>query len=166
MTRRARLRLRAKTPDPPTLLPVDVKCRPAEVPDRVVARRIHHRAFREVVERQFGTWDESQQDDFFDGEWQRHPHEIVLLNGDAVGYVAVEHLPDHVFVHNVVLDPSVQGQGIGTSLLSKVVGDARKQRHPVRLQVLQANPAVSLYRRLGFAEVGRTSTHLLMERAT
>lgn len=154
------------TPTPRTVRPVNVKCRPAEASDRPVAREIHHRAFREVVERQFGAWDESQQDEFFDGEWRRHPHDVVLLDGEAVGYLAVEHLADHVFVHNVVLDPAVQGRGIGTSLLSKVLDDALERHRSVRLQVLQANPAVSLYRRLGFVEIGRSPTHLLMERAT
>lgn len=148
------------------MLPVEVKRRPAEVSDRVVARAIHHRAFRAVVERQFGRWDDAQQDGFFDAEWRRHPHELVLVDGQVVGYVAVEHLADQVVVHNLVLDPAAQGRGIGTSLLGEVVEDALETRRPVRLQVLHANPAVTLYRRLGFIEIARTPTHLLMERSS
>ncbi len=33
---------------------------------------------------------------------------------------------------------------------------------PIRLQVLRVNPAQSLYRRLGFEEVGVTTSHILM----
>lgn len=143
---------------------VELHRRPAQDADQAIARRIHHRAFREVVERQFGSWDESLQDRFFDDEWGRQAHELVVLDGQPAGYTAVEHFDDHVFIHNVVLDPDAQGHGIGTTLLAEIVDAAREKAVPVRLQVLHANRAVNLYRRLGFIETGRTPTHLMMER--
>ena len=139
--------------------------RPAVDTDLSAARRVHHRSFRDVVERQFGTWDEALQDGFFDAEWERQPHEIVVVDGELAGYIAVDDFDDHTFVHNVVLDPDVQGRGIGTALLTEVIDAARARGVPVRLQVLHANRAAHLYRRLGFVEIGRTPTNLVLERA-
>ena len=39
--------------------------RRAEATDAEFARSVHHRAYRDVVIRQYGMWDEKAQDDFF-----------------------------------------------------------------------------------------------------
>lgn len=144
---------------------VELARRPARSGDQAIARQIHHRAFRDVVERQFGPWNDSMQDLFFDGEWARQSHEIIVVDGETAGYVAMEDGADHLFVHNIVLDPAAQGRGIGTALLREIMDASRETSRPVRLQVLHENRAVALYRRLGFLETARTSTHLVMERA-
>jgi hypothetical protein len=41
--------------------------------DRAFARRAHHLAFRELVERRFGAWIEEQQDLFFESSWAAMP---------------------------------------------------------------------------------------------
>jgi ribosomal protein S18 acetylase RimI-like enzyme len=143
---------------------VSVQRRPARDSDQAIARQIHHRAFRDVVERQFGSWDEAAQDDFFDREWDRQAHEILVVDGEPAGYAAVEHRDDHIFIHNIVLDPAAQGRGAGTALLIEILDAGRATSRTVRLQVLHENRAVGLYRRLGFSETERTPTHLLMER--
>jgi ribosomal protein S18 acetylase RimI-like enzyme len=56
-----------------------------------------------------------------------------------------------VFVAQLEVDPTMQGQGIGTELLRRVIRDAERRMVPVVLEVLQANPrARELYERLGF----------------
>lgn len=42
-----------------------LEMRAAQEGDREFARLAHHAAYRDVVERQFGPWDEASQDDFF-----------------------------------------------------------------------------------------------------
>jgi ribosomal protein S18 acetylase RimI-like enzyme len=59
--------------------------------------------------------------------------------------------------------PEHQGKGIGTRLISEVLQDAHSRGLAVRLRVLKVNPAQRLYERLGFAVVGETETHHLME---
>ena len=140
--------------------------RPALETDADFARRVHHRAYREVVERQFGLWDEAQQDRFFDGDWRAGGFEIVLCDGVPCGYLCVEDRPDDVHVREIVLLPEFQGRGIGSRLLSDVIAHARQRGVPVRLGTHHQNRAQRLYRRLGFREIGRTGTHLLFERST
>jgi GNAT superfamily N-acetyltransferase len=69
------------------------------------------------------------------------------------------------------LTPTVEefefrGIGIGSKILAHCLQLADAKNLAVRLEYLLWNPVGSLYRRNGFVEVGRTSTHFLMERPT
>lgn len=131
--------------------------------DQPVARRIHHHAYREVVERQFGRWDESEQDAYFDDAWPLHEHDMLELDDSACGYFAVEFGAEAVNIHELVLHPAYQGRGIGTQLLIEVVDQAQGLMLPVMLQVLLENDrAARLYERLGFSEYSVTDTHRQM----
>jgi ribosomal protein S18 acetylase RimI-like enzyme len=48
------------------------------------------------------------------------------------------------------LDPEVQGQGVGSALVKQLQASARVAGVSLTLSVLQVNPAVRLYERLGF----------------
>ncbi|MCH8057202.1 MAG: hypothetical protein IIB78_04955, partial [Proteobacteria bacterium] len=50
--------------------------RRARESDREFARQTHHAAYREVVERQFGPWDEVLQNSFFEADWNPATNEI------------------------------------------------------------------------------------------
>jgi ribosomal protein S18 acetylase RimI-like enzyme len=137
--------------------------RPATEADFDFARRVHHEAYRDVVERQFGRFGE-EQDQFFARNWAKHPHEIVLSDGVPCGYVAVYDRDEAVVFSELVILPAFQGRGIGTFLLREQMERARGRGVPVWLGVLHENHrAATLYRRLGFRETGRTDTHILME---
>jgi ribosomal protein S18 acetylase RimI-like enzyme len=135
--------------------------RPATPDDEAFARDCHHAAFRDVVERQFGPWDEERQDGFFDGWWGVDHVSIVEVDGERAGYLHVEERDDHVVLGEIVLHPDVQRRGIGTHLIVSLLDRGK----PVQLQVLHENHgARALYERLGFAVTGRTATHHLMVR--
>jgi ribosomal protein S18 acetylase RimI-like enzyme len=141
----------------------DVGRRPPTAADRELSRTMHHRAYRAVVERQFGQWDESVQDAYFDRAWNEHPHELLTVGDTIVGYAAIEVDDDKVIVHELVVAPEHQGRGVGTAVLLETIGDARRRSAPVTLRVLiQNDGATRLYHRNGFVEYGRTDTHRLM----
>lgn len=124
-------------------------------------RATHHAAFRDVVERQFGPWDEAQQDAFFDGFLREHPAQIIEVDGQPCAYLAVTEHDDVVFVNEIVVHPDFQNRGIGRTLLESVIARGK----PVRLGVLFENRARSLYERLGFTIAGQNATHHLLFRA-
>ena len=142
---------------------MEISRRPATEADLDLARRIHHDAYRDAVERQFGRWVESEQDRFFAAGWADASHEIVLCDGEPCGYVCIEERADDVHVRELVIRPELQGRGIGTALLGQAIERARGRGVPVRLGTFHRNRAAGLYRRLGFRETGRTRTHILME---
>jgi ribosomal protein S18 acetylase RimI-like enzyme len=142
---------------------IDVSRRPATPADTSFARRAHHAAVRDIVERQFGPWNEEQQNDFFVTDWNVDTAEIILADGINVGYCIVEDRPSDIHLRELVLDPAHQGCGIGTHFIRQLQDSATQQAKPIRLGTLHENRAVALYRRLGFEPIGRTSTHVLLE---
>jgi GNAT superfamily N-acetyltransferase len=137
--------------------------RPATVEDTEFARRVHHAAYRDVVERQFGPWDEAVQNWFFDSDWRDAQHEIVLVDGTPCGYVSIEERAADIHVRELVVAPAFQGRGIGTTILQDLIERARVRGVPIRLGTHRVNRANHLYRRLGFRETGQTDTHILLE---
>jgi ribosomal protein S18 acetylase RimI-like enzyme len=137
--------------------------RQAAPEDTDLARAMHHAAYKDVVEQQFGTFEEVVQDVFFAKSWKPETHEFILVNGEIVGYCSVEHHSHEIFVHELVLSPEHQGKGIGSNVLKDVLEEATQKELPVRLQVLKANKARELYQKLGFREYEETDTHFKME---
>jgi ribosomal protein S18 acetylase RimI-like enzyme len=138
--------------------------RPATPEDEALARRLHESGYRDVVMRQFGLWDPEQQACFFIEKW--FPDEYEILQSDQVdcGYLWVADTEDCIEIMEIAILPEYQNQGIGSHILEEELARARARDVPVRLGVLQRSEAVALYRRLGFREYDRTSTHILMQR--
>jgi len=76
--------------------------------------------------------------------------EIIELNGRPIGLLKVIRSPTEWRVSQIQLLPEHQGKGIGTKLLEEVLANARAAGLVVTLSALKINPAVRLYRRLGF----------------
>jgi ribosomal protein S18 acetylase RimI-like enzyme len=137
--------------------------RSASPADTAFARRAHHAGFHDVVVRQFGSWNEELQDEFFNQVWATGEFQILECDSASCGYASIEEHPDCVHVRELVVLPEYQGRGIGTAILQETIERARARHVPVKLGVLHQNLAINLYRRLGFRECGRTDTHVLME---
>ena len=116
---------------------------------------------RSYVDATWG-WEDSDQRRRFDAAFDPDRLAVVMVEGEPVGVLRVERRPDEVFLSAIEVAPAWQGRGIGTRLVSEVIGDAGSL--PVTLQVLRVNPARALYERLGFAVSGETETHFKMRR--
>lgn len=142
---------------------LELNRQPAEEKDTEFARQAHHRAYHDVVVRQFGSFDDKAQDKFFESAWKGSNHEIIYANGKPCGYFSMEESVDEITLHELVLLPEFQGQGIGSKILSEAIEISKTKNIPVRLQVLKENKAAELYRRMGFIQTGETETHYQME---
>jgi len=131
--------------------------------DTNFARHVHHAAYHDVVVRQFGLWDEEEQDRFFEEDWRSGRFNIILFTGFPCGYSRVDVNKDSIIVHELVISPEFQRKGIGTAILNQIIKEAETTGMPVRLGALKANRAVGLYRRLGFRDVDSTETHVSLE---
>jgi GNAT superfamily N-acetyltransferase len=142
---------------------MNVSRRAATIADTDFARSVHHRAYRDVIERQYGPWDESTQDRLFAAAWSAADYEIVSCDGARCGYTFIENRDNCFYLHELVIDPDFQGRGIGTLILRDVIEQALRKGFPVRLRTHIINRAVNLYRRIGFQETARTESHVLLE---
>jgi GNAT superfamily N-acetyltransferase len=144
---------------------MNVSTRPATRADLDFARRAHHAAYRDVVVRQWGKWDEELQDSFFDRNWGDARFDVIMVDGVACGYTSVEDRADAVHLVELVLCPEHQSRGIGSTFLRSVVARAENEGKPARLRTcIENHRAQVFYRRHGFREIGRDETHLIMER--
>ncbi|SRR5579883_2275711 len=63
----------------------------------------------------------------------------------------------------IAVDPKYRAQGIGTQLLETLYREVKANNFAaLSLAVGETNPAMSLYKRLGYREVNRTGTTLTM----
>ncbi len=143
---------------------MEIEITPARPSDREFARQLNHAAYRDVVTRQFGRWNEADQDLRFADKWEQGGFRIVRLAGEPVGAVWTTVEPDDLFINDLQVLPARQGAGIGAAVVERVIAEADALGQPVRLQVLRANRARALYERLGFRVYGETELHFLMRR--
>ena len=132
--------------------------------DRAWAYALKSEAYREVVERQFGPWNEEFQRSLFKTRWSPTTSEIVLVDGEAVGLIAVEDRRTELWLDEIQVSFEWRGKGIGSAIIRDLIDRARTGHKPLRLRVLKQNDrAQKLYCQLGFRIVGETYTHLLLE---
>jgi ribosomal protein S18 acetylase RimI-like enzyme len=139
--------------------------RPATPADTDFCRDAHHRAYHDVVVKQFGVWDEALQDKFFADGWEyaQRKSKILIWDGTPCGFTSSDRKKDHFKIIELVILPEFQRRGIGSSILDKALQKANSKKFPLRLTVLLQNKAKELYERKGFRITGKTETHFLME---
>lgn len=107
-------------------------------------------------------WDEAFQKRHFAAHFDPAAGHIVVAFGRDVGQVSVENHAEFDYLSGIYLLPAYQRLGLGSELIRDVLAKAGLNSKPVHLQVLVGNPALDLYRRLGFKVVDKTATHLIM----
>ena len=107
-------------------------------------------------------WDDDFQRSHFAAHFDPAGSHIVVVYGRDAGQLSVMDRSEERYLSGIYLLPAYQGQGLGGQIIGDVLAGARDSNRPVRLQVLKGNPAGRLYERLGFSEVGRTQSHILM----
>jgi ribosomal protein S18 acetylase RimI-like enzyme len=78
----------------------------------------------------------------------------VLVDRASAGH----HLVD------IALLPEHRRRGIGAAVLGELIGEAQSSVRPLTLSVARGNPALHLYRRLGFEPTGEDDVHLRLVR--
>ena len=80
----------------------------------------------------------------------------VTQDGQAAGYYWIEERGQQLHLHGILVRAEFRGQGLGTTLLHKLMDDYRGQMEVIELGVHDSNPrAKALYERLGFVTVRR-----------
>ena len=87
---------------------------------------------------------------------------LVALEGDRViGYVGSQSSIDEADIMNVAVHPDFRRQGIAEALINRLVADLKERDiHALLLEVRVSNtPAITLYEKLGFSQVGRRKNY-------
>jgi ribosomal protein S18 acetylase RimI-like enzyme len=119
-------------------------------------------------------WSAQQVEEFLQMQFRaQHSHyqehypdasfEVLLVDGEPAGRLYVRRSPGVVHVVDIALLPAFRGRGIGTALLTGLHEEASAAGGVVSIHMERQNPAMTLYRRLGFEHVSEAGPYVLME---
>lgn len=88
----------------------------------------------------------------YEAAMREHDFEIAERDGEMVALIETMLRDDHLWIENIAVAPSAQGQGLGTLLLERSEARARAAGRP-ELRLLtngRMDVNIALYRRVGF----------------
>jgi ribosomal protein S18 acetylase RimI-like enzyme len=100
----------------------------------------------------------------YESNYPQAEHQIVEMSETPVGRLMVYREKDSVRLVDIALLAEHRGQGIGAELIGALIEQCTRDGATLRLQVLQTNPALRLYERLGFTRTGEDPMYIEMER--
>ncbi|MFN2122158.1 MAG: GNAT family N-acetyltransferase [Candidatus Promineifilaceae bacterium] len=124
--------------------------------------RLKVAAMRNHIELAYG-WNDETQYKFFENRFQPKGIQIIRYGDQDVGMYELQEHDKYWFLARIEILPEFQNRGIGSTIIQRMIDDATIADKPLRLQVFKANPAQSLYERLGFVKTDETETHIEME---
>ncbi|MGC2696751.1 MAG: GNAT family N-acetyltransferase [Candidatus Angelobacter sp.] len=89
-------------------------------------------------------------------------HDIILLQGTAVGRLYLDRGEDEFHILDITVLPQHRNQGVGSHLLGWLLHEAGKLGKPVTIYVESFNPSMRLFERLGFLKEREKGFHCLM----
>ena len=141
----------------------NVALRAATQEDTEFAFVVKKAALGEYVRETYG-WEEAEQRRLHEEGFNPSATRIIMSEGQDVGLVAAHDADDPVYLLQLFLLPEVQGKGIGSHILAEVLAEAHRVHRLVACRVLKSNPrAKAFYERHGFAVVGQTKPHYMMQ---
>jgi ribosomal protein S18 acetylase RimI-like enzyme len=151
---------------------VAVALRPAEPEDQPFFLRVY--AGTRADELAMLPWTDAQKADFAAAQfaaqsahYEQHytgmSAHVILVDGEAAGRLLVARWDEEIRIVDIALLPEFRGRGAGSSLLDDLMAEARDAGKRLSIHVEIHNPAMTLYRRLGFHPVGEHGVYLRME---
>ena len=159
--------------EPSTLaLPDGVALRPVGDADLTLLERIY--ASTRIEELAQTDWSEAQKAGFIAFQFRaQHQHyaehyadaDFLVIERDhrPVGRLYLHWRKDELRIVDIALLPDARGQGTGGALLRALMEAAAARGQGVSIHVEQMNPAMTLYRRLGFEKAGEHGIYHRME---
>lgn len=125
--------------------------RRATARDMPWAYQLFRTGMKDYIEQTWG-WDEVFQHHSFMENIP--PARFTVINNevqDIGGYCLKRVDGSHLQLELLIIAPVWRKQGLGTLVMQELMRQASKGRLPLQLKVLKTNPAITFYRRLGFA---------------
>jgi ribosomal protein S18 acetylase RimI-like enzyme len=157
---------------PATLLSQGFALRPETEDDLPFLVRLY--ASTREAELAITGWSLEEKQAFVVGQFQAQRHhyrtcipdcrfDVIECRGEPFGRLYLASGPTRLNIVDIALLPERCGHGIGTSFLHAVMATAEESGRGVVIFVEKYNPALRLYRRLGFTEVQDVGMHFEME---
>ena len=141
-----------------------LRFRRAEEADSEFCYLVRELAFREYAERVRG-WDDERERANHQTRFGSQDFQVIQFAGQDVGILSAETSTDALEVFQLFILPEHQNNDVGSSCMKHLIQKASGLGLPLRLQVINGNDrALSFYLRHGFQQVGKTETHIQLQR--
>ena len=119
-------------------------------------------------------WTDAQKEQFLRMQFQaQHTYyhdrfnqaafDVIELKGIPVGRLYVDRRAGEIRIIDIALLPEYRGQGIGGEIMQSLLNEAVDSNKAVSIHVERNNPALTLYRRLGFRHVSDEGVYYFMQ---
>ena len=150
-----------------------IKLRPVEKKDGAFIETVY-RSTRED-ELQLTNWTEQQKKAFimmqsmaqladYTARFPGAAFQVIVYKKKDAGRFYTWENDTTIHLIDITLLPPFRGKGIGTSLMNDLVRRSGKTKKKIALHVIPSNPALRLYKRLGFVHISNNGMHYYMER--
>jgi GNAT superfamily N-acetyltransferase len=89
--------------------------------------------------------------------------QVIIVNDQPIGRLYIHRRENEIRIMDIALLPNYRNSGIGSALLQDILEEGKNLNLPVTIHVEQFNPAMRLYRRMGFYPKEDKGVYLLME---
>ena len=90
-----------------------------------------------------------------------HCSYLIIYQQEKIGTLKYQQHDDKVEIMQIQISPQYQGQGLGKQVLLHILNNSKGKT--VELTVLKDNPALNLYKRLGFIITGEDEYEFHMQ---
>lgn len=150
-----------------------VTLRPATPEDREFLHRVY-RSTREEELAMIVDWTAEQKDTFVRQQFEAQhawyvehyvgaDFQVILADGVPAGRLYIHRREKEIRLMDITLLPEYRGSGLGTSLLSDLMAESQAAGKPLTIHVEIYNPAMNLYKRLGFTTLEDRGVYHLLE---
>ena len=88
---------------------------------------------------------------------------IIMVDGKDIGVTSLWEYDDYYEVGLIAVHPSYQGMGIASSILRTYIQKAREDKKRLLIKVYKENPALRLYKKVGFEAYDENQTHVFLK---
>ena len=89
--------------------------------------------------------------------------QVITLKDQPIGRLYIHRRGDEIRIMDIALLPDYRNLGIGSALLQEILKQGKNLNLLVTVHVEQFNPAMRLYKRMGFHQKEDKGVYLLME---
>ncbi len=119
--------------------------------------------WKDEEKQQFLAMQFHAQHTYYQENYTEATFDVILYQDTPVGRLYVEEWSTELRIIDIALLPQYRNQGIGSYYLRQLMTRAATAQKAVSIHVERNNPALMLYKRLGFKKIGEHSLYDLME---
>lgn len=135
-----------------------INLRRAIINDLNILDSIHRQNMRGYVEQNY-SWN----DKLFKTNFVPNDYIVLQKHQEIIGFFKIVPQNNSLYLGEIQIKSTYQNRGIGTTVLKIIIDRFLEKHRRIWLQVLKGNPAIRLYRRLGFKTFAETKTHYKMQ---